>query len=200
MISSSPSRSRFSTKIDMDPEYNSKFLDLGKESPVYRKPPLALRPSAQNVNCINGRRSSSGRNDPREGSTKKFDDGTRRKLFEATSEVRSQYIPYGNVPRVESMKKPANLMLEGNIDLQPEYRNAYCSKKNYYLPGEPRMHRRRERSSSESRHRDNLWTSNYNGENFGHVNASADQDAFQVLRTRVHEDTVVGKPPSGSRR
>ncbi|XP_046423514.1 uncharacterized protein LOC124181220 [Neodiprion fabricii] len=203
--SSSPTRAKFSTKIDMDPEYKSKYLDYSKDSPVYRKPPLALRPSGRNSGLIDsvertarnlgsGNRSSRPRNDAR-------DENFRQKLFEATTEVRSQYVPYGNIPRVESVKMPAHLQLEGSIDLQPEYRNAYCTQRNHHLPtGEPRMHRRRERSSSESRRRDNYWTNNNNTENFGRPNPGDDQDAFQVLQTRVHEDSLVGKPPSGSRR
>ncbi|XP_048514581.1 uncharacterized protein LOC105684273 isoform X2 [Athalia rosae] len=209
-IPSSPARSKFNTKIDMDPEYKSKFLDFAKESPVYRKPPLALRPSgpAGNLSYCNSldrlsSRNLNGFNPSRSGQRSAVSGaGNVSRFYEATSEVKSQYVPYGNIPRVESIKMPANLQLEGNIDLQPEYRNAYCTKRSYHVPsgGEPRMHRRRERSSSESRRRDNYWTDNNNRENFGRINAGEDQDAFQILNTRVHEDSVVGKPPSGTRR
>lgn len=60
----------------------------------------------------------------------------------------------------------------------------------------------RERSLSASRRRDssNYWLDNDNSERFGTVNAAEDQDAFQILQTRVHEDNVVGKPPAGLRR
>lgn len=191
--------SKFPTKIDMDPEYKSKFLDLSnsKESPVYRKPPLALRPSASNYNTEPRRRSR--RSSP--------SDADQRQRHFDTTEVRSQYVPYGNIPRVESVKMPANLQLEGNIDLQPEYRNAYCNARNYNVVNDqPRMHRRRERSSSESRRRDNYWTNNSmsDGENIVRKIYKDDdpQDAFRILKTRVRDDVnnVVGKPPSGNRR
>ncbi|EZA56688.1 hypothetical protein X777_02292 [Ooceraea biroi] len=43
----SPSRSKFSMKIDQDPEYQSKYLreDYPRDRPIYRKPPLMLRPT-----------------------------------------------------------------------------------------------------------------------------------------------------------
>ena len=117
---------------------------------------------------------------------------------EFTSEVRAQYIPYGHIPRVETLKMPANLRLEGNLNLEPEYRTAYCTKRESQLQNEPRTHRRRDRSLSASRRKENYWINN--AEQFGFTNAAQDQDAFQVLNTRVHEDNVCGKPPTGSRR
>ena len=166
---------KFHTKIDQDPEYKSKFLDTDRQfSVVERKPPLQHR---------------GGGYDGYGGST--------------TTEVRSQYVPYGQVARQETLRMPANLRLEGKIDLQPEYRDAYCTPN--------RNHRQRERSLSDSRRRRrtsgagatamtptseiNNWLNNNNGEQFGRVNAADQQDAFQVLSTRLHEESVVGKPP-----
>ena len=179
-VPSSPTPN-FSLKIDQDPEYKSKYLGYQRDHPVYRKPPLAVRstliPSEHNF----GKQES------------------KRCDYEFTSEVRSQYVPYGRVPRVEPMKMPANLRLEGTIDLEPEYKTAYCTKREGQLCTEPRMHRRRDRSLSASRRKENYWLNN-NAEQFGCVNAAQDQDAFQVLHTRIHEEYVCARPPSGSRR
>ncbi|XP_043287622.1 uncharacterized protein [Venturia canescens] len=175
------SPSKFPTKIDQDPEYNSTLLNM--ERPVYRKPPLSLKPSASaSSSAFEGR------------ATREF------RGNEVTSEIRSQYVPYGNLPRVETLRMPANLRLEGDIDLQPEYREAYCAGRESSVANEPRMHRHRDRSLSASRRRDNLWITNNNGEQFGSVNAADEQDAFQVLNTRIHSENVVAKPPLENRR
>lgn len=123
---------------------------------------------------------------------------SKRHDHEFTSEVRAQYIPYGHIPRVETLKMPANLRLEGNLDLKPEYKTAYCSKRENQLQNELRMHRRRDRSLSASRRKENYWINN--ADQFGFTNAAQDQDAFQVLHTRVHEDNVYGKSPTGGQR
>ncbi|KAG7205450.1 hypothetical protein KM043_007440 [Ampulex compressa] len=187
-VPSSPTHSKFSTKIDQDPEYKSKYLDYPRERPVYRKPPASLRPT-----LVPSGRSSAGL-------SKSLRQDFRRQDYEATSEVRAQYVPYGHVPRVETLKMPASLRLEGNLDLEPEYRNAYCTKHDNRPCDEPRMHRGRDRSSSASRRRENYWMNNDHSERFGRVNAAQDQEAFQVLNTRIHEESVVGKPPPASRR
>ncbi|XP_051168388.1 uncharacterized protein LOC127286117 [Leptopilina boulardi] len=189
-IASSPVHIKFSSKIDQDPEYKSIYLDLSRERPLYRKPPLSLRPS---VILSSGRTSANA-------SRMSFHEPKRHHDLEPTSEVRSQYISYGQIPRVETLRMPANLRLEGNLDLEPEYKNAYCSRPSLNVFNEPRMHRHRERSLSASRKKDNYWVNNNNSEQFGRINAADDQDAFQILSTRVHEESIVGKPPSGSRR
>ncbi|KAF7388565.1 hypothetical protein HZH68_012507 [Vespula germanica] len=185
-VLSSPTRLKFSTKIDQDPEYKSKYLDYPKDSFVYRKPPLALRTTAA---CSD--RSTCNKHNFYE---------TRRYDYEPTSEVRSQYVPYGHVPRVKPLRIPANLRLEGSLDLQPEYRNAYCSQRDYRSSCDLKKQRNRERSLSASRKKDNYWINNNNSERFGCVNAAEDQDAFQVLNTRIHEDSIIGKPPPSNRR
>lgn len=187
-VLSSPTHPKFVTKIDQDPEYKSKYLEYQKDRPVYRKPPMSLRPT-----WLSSGRSSAAFGKPVHHESRRFE-------CEPTSEVRSQYIPYGQVPRVESLKMPTSLRLEGNLDLEPEYRTAYCAKRDYQTCNEPRMHRGRDRSLSASRRKENYWLNNNNAEQFGRVNAAQDQDAFQILSTRVHEETVVGKPPPGSRR
>ncbi|XP_014610015.1 PREDICTED: uncharacterized protein LOC106789947 [Polistes canadensis] len=182
----SPTRLKFSTKIDQDPEYKSKYLDYPKDSFVYRKPPLTLRTTpacSDRFTC----------NKHNFYETKRYD-------YEPTSEVKSQYVPYGHVPRVKPMRMPANLRLEGSIDLQPEYRNAYCSQRDYRSSCDLKKQKNRERSFSASRKKDNYWINNNNSERFGCVNAAEDQDAFQVLKTRVHEDSIIGKPPPSNRR
>ncbi|XP_017756455.1 PREDICTED: uncharacterized protein LOC108548152 [Eufriesea mexicana] len=181
-ISSSPTP-KFPTKIDQDPEYKSKYLDYQGDYPVYRKPPLNMRSTFA----------------PPEHGTRFGRQECKRHDHEFTSEVRAQYIPYGHIPRVETLKMPTNLRLEGNLDLEPEYRTAYCTKRENLLQAEQRMHRRRDRSLSASRPKENYWISN-KAEQFGFANAAQDQDAFQVLNTRVHEDNVCGKPPTNSRR
>ncbi|XP_060819920.1 uncharacterized protein LOC132909235 isoform X3 [Bombus pascuorum] len=179
---SSPSPTfRFTSKIDQDPEYKSKYLDYQRDHPVYRKPPLNLRST-----YILPKYTRFGRQEPK------------RHDHEFTSEVRAQYIPYGHIPRVETLKMPTNLRLEGNLDLEPEYKTAYCSKRENQLQNELRMHRRRDRSLSASRRKENYWINN--ADQFGFTNAAQDQDAFQVLHTRVHEDNVYGKPPTGGQR
>ncbi|CAL7943591.1 unnamed protein product [Xylocopa violacea] len=180
-ISSLPTP-KFTTKIDQDPEYKSKYLDYQRDYPIYRKPPLALRSALI----------------PSEHSTRFGKQECKRHDQEFTSEVRAQYVPYGRIPRVETLKMPANLRLEGNLDLEPEYRIAYCTKHDTKLQTETRMHRRRDRSLSASRRKENYWMNN--AERFGFTNAAQDQDAFQVLNTRIHEDNVYKKPPAGSRR
>ncbi|XP_017877428.1 uncharacterized protein LOC108623431 [Ceratina calcarata] len=180
-IPSSPT-SKFPTKIDQDPEYKSKYLDHQKDPPVYRKPPLALRSTVA----------------PLEHSSR-FGRQDCKRRDEFTSEVRAQYVPYGRIPRVETLKMPANLRLEGNLDLEPEYRMAYCTRRDSQLQTGARMHRGRDRSLSGSRRKENYWLNN-NAEQFGFMNAAEEQDAFQVLNTRVHEDNVCERPPSSSRR
>lgn len=93
-----------------------------------------------------------------------------------------------------------NLRLEGALDLQPEYRNAYCTQRDYRSSSESRRNRSHERSHSASRKKENYWMNNENSERFGCVNAAEDQDAFQVLNTRIHEDSIIGKPPPSSKR
>ncbi|XP_033179160.1 uncharacterized protein LOC100744309 isoform X3 [Bombus impatiens] len=180
-ISSPSPTPRFTSKIDQDPEYNSKYLDYQRDHPVYRKPPLNLRST-----YILPKYTRFGRQEPK------------RHDHDFTSEVRAQYIPYGHIPRVETLKMPANLRLEGNLDLEPEYKTAYCSKHENQLQNELRMHRKRDRSLSASRRKENYWINN--ADQFGFTNAAQDQDAFQVLHTRVHEDNVYGKPPTGGQR
>lgn len=94
---------------------------------------------------------------------------------------------------------PVNLRLEGNLDFEPEYKTAYCVKRENQLQVDQRMHRKRDRSLSASRRKENYWISN-NSEQFGFTNAAQDQDAFQILNTRVHEDNVCGKPSLSNRR
>ncbi|XP_058803892.1 serine/arginine repetitive matrix protein 2-like isoform X2 [Phymastichus coffea] len=173
--SATASPRRFKTKIDQDPEYKSIYLDSSRERPVFHRPPLSLRSSSRSSFARERR------------------DSRRSDIQPALSEIRSQYVSYGQVPRTETMRMPANLRLEGNMDLEPEYRNAY---RDHHQP----RRRSRERSLSESRRNNNHWLDNDNGECFGTVNAAEDQDAFQVLHTRVHEESVVGKPPPGNRR
>lgn len=178
-ILSSPTL-KFLKKIDQDPEYKSKYLDYQRDC---RKSPLPSR-STFNSSQYGVR---FGRQD-----SKRYD-------HEITSEVRAQYIPYGHIPRIESLKMPANLRLEGNLDFEPEYKTAYCVKRENQLQADQRMHRRRDRSLSASRRKENYWINN-NSEQFGFTNAAQDQDAFQILNTRVHEDNVCGKPPLSNRR
>ncbi|XP_011310681.1 uncharacterized protein [Fopius arisanus] len=154
----------FRTKIDQDPEYKSKYID--PDRPIYRKPPISMRHPI----------GSSG-----------FD----RRLVPdlrshtSTSEVRAQYVPHGHVPKVESLRMPPTLRPEGHMNLQPEYRDAYCR----------RGSRINDPTHQATRRKSNNWLNNDNSEQFGSVNAQNDQDAFQVLQTRVHEENVVGKPP-----
>ncbi|XP_015431263.1 PREDICTED: uncharacterized protein LOC107187634 [Dufourea novaeangliae] len=180
-VPSSPA-SKFSTKIDQDPEYKSKYLDYQRDHPVYRKPPITVRSTlVPSEHCTGFGKPESKRYD-----------------HEFTSEVRSQYVPYGRVPRVEPLRIPSSLRLEGNLDLEPEYRTAYCTKRESQC-ADSNLQRRRDRSLSASRRQGNHWT-NSNVEQFDSANVVQDQNAFQVLNTRIHEDNVCGKPPSGSRR
>ncbi|XP_031830751.1 uncharacterized protein LOC116426228 isoform X2 [Nomia melanderi] len=180
-VPSSPT-SKFSTKIDQDPEYKSKYLDYQRDHPVYRKPPLTLRSTiVPSEHCA-----AFGRQD------------TKRCNYELTSEVRSQYVPYGRIPKVEPLRMPSTLRLEGNLDLEPEYRMAYCTKRESQCANQ-KMHRRRDHSLSASRRKENHWINN-NVDQFDCANAVQNQNAFQILNTRIHEDSVCGKPPSGSRR
>ncbi|KOC63941.1 hypothetical protein WH47_01256 [Habropoda laboriosa] len=171
---SSSSTPKFSTKIDQDPEYKSKYLDYQRNYTVHRKSP-------EHGICF------TRQDDKRQG----------RQFI---SEVRAQYVPYGNIPKVKTFKMPANLRLEGNLDLEPEYRTAYCAKRENQLYTEPKIHHRRDHCSSVSRRKENYWINNNNAEQFYFTNAAKDQDAFQVLNTQVHEDSIHGKPPTSSRR
>ncbi|XP_003426520.1 uncharacterized protein LOC100677861 [Nasonia vitripennis] len=197
----SPSHSRFKTKIDQDPEYKSIYLDPAKERPVYHRPPMSLRPSDNSSS-----RSSVQMRGPTQLDGYHYQRRDSRRSDAPLSEIRSQYVNYGQVPRVESLRMPANLRLEGNIDLEPEYRNAYGSTQDYrrdsHQSVQPNYNpKRRDRSLSASRRKDsNYWIDNDNRDLFGTINAAEDQDAFQVLQTRVHEESVVGKPPPGSKR
>lgn len=180
----SPSRSKFPIKIDQDPEYQSKYLDYPRDRPVYRKPPTMLRPTGV---------SSSGRNSACFG--RPMHQECRAFEYDPTSEVRSQYVPYGYVPRVETLKMPANLRLEGNLDLQPEYRNVYCARYDRQSCDDLRTTHGRSDRYSPSTRKEHYWS------NTGEKTAVAQgQDAFCVLDTRLHEENVIGKPPPASRR
>ncbi|XP_076175539.1 uncharacterized protein LOC143150865 isoform X3 [Ptiloglossa arizonensis] len=181
-IPSSPT-TKFSTKIDQDPEYKSKYLDYQRDHSVYRKPSMPIRSTLI----------------PLEHGTGFGKQESKRYDYEHTSEMRSQYVPYGRVPNVEPLRMPSNLRLEGNLDLEPEYRTAYCIKRENQLYTEPKMHRRRDRSLSASKRKENYWINN-NVEQYDCVNAVQDQDAFQVLHTGIQEENIRGKPPSGGRR
>lgn len=101
---SSPSHSRFKTKIDQDPEYKSIYLDPTKERPVYHRPPLSLRPSVNSSS-----RSSIHMRAPSQLDGYHYQRRDSRKTDAPLSEIRSQYVNYGQVPRVESLRMPANL-------------------------------------------------------------------------------------------
>lgn len=188
---SSPSRSKFSMKIDQDPEYQSKYLECPRDRPIYRKPPPMLRPTGV---------SSSGRNSACFGRPIHHQE-CRMFEYEPTSEVRSQYVPYGYVPRVETLKMPANLRLEGNFDLQPEYRNAYCTRYDRQGYGESKTTCGRDDCSpSATKRKENYWLSDNNDGQCDRTAAGQGQDAFCVLDARIHEDNVIGKPPPASRK
>ncbi|CAK9811051.1 hypothetical protein ANTPLA_LOCUS6807 [Anthophora plagiata] len=172
-ISSSPTI-KFSTKIDQDPEYKSKYLDYQRNYTVNRKSP-------EHGICF------TRQDDKRQG----------RQFI---SEVRAQYVPYGNIPKVETFKMPTNLRLEGNLDLEPEYRTAYCAKRENQRYTEPKIHHRRDNCSSVSRRKENYWINDNNAEQCYFANTCKDQDAFQVLNTQVHEDSTHGKPSISNRR
>ncbi|CAL1679477.1 unnamed protein product [Lasius platythorax] len=187
---SSPSRSRFSMKIDQDPEYHSKYLDYPRDRPVYRKPPPILRPT----NVSSGRGSAYFGRPVHRQECRTFE-------YEPTSEVRSQYVPYGYIPRVETLKMPANLRLEGTFDLQPEYRNAYCAKYDRQSCAEPKtIYGRGDRSPSATKRREHYWFKNDNTGQCDKTIAAQEQNAFSLLDTRMHEEHVIGKPPPASRR
>lgn len=196
---SSPSHSKFSTKIDQDPEYKSKYLDYPRDRPVYRKPPPILRSTM--ATC--SRRGSAclfGRVHPTHHQQE-----YRAFEYEPTSEVRSQYIPYGHVPRVETLRMPTNLRPEGNIDLQPEYRTAYCAQYDRHQGcDEAKTYGKGDRSPiTISRKNDNYWLNDDNnngGRLCDRMIVPQEQDAFRILNTRMHEENVTGKPPPASRR
>lgn len=48
-------------------------------------------------------------------------------------------------------------------------------------------------------HRGNYWMDKGNRDRFGQVNAKNEQDSFQLLDTRLHHDSVIGKPPPVTR-
>ncbi|XP_039303875.1 uncharacterized protein LOC105196130 isoform X2 [Solenopsis invicta] len=180
----SPSRSKFSMKIDQDPEYQSKYLDYPRDRPIYRKPPGMLRPTGV---------SSSGRSSACFG--KPIYQECRTFDYEPTSEVRSQYVPYGFVPRVETLKMPANLRLEGNLDLQPEYRNVYCARYDRQSCDDLRTtYGRGDRSPSA---RKEYYWLNTGGQ--CDKTTAQGQDSFCILDTRLHDENVTGKPPPASR-
>ncbi|KAL6263913.1 hypothetical protein P5V15_003994 [Pogonomyrmex californicus] len=186
----SPSRSKFSMKIDQDPEYQSKYLDYPRDRPVYRKPPPMLRPTGV---------SSSGRSSACFG---KPIQECRTFEYEPTSEVRSQYVPYGYVPRVETLKMPANLRLEGNLELQPEYRNVYCAKYDRQDCGDFRSaYGRGDRSPCTVTKKEHYWVNDSGGGQCDKTPiVGRGQDAFCILDTRIHDENVTGKPPPASRR
>ncbi|XP_070172349.1 uncharacterized protein [Polyergus mexicanus] len=188
---SSPSRSKFFMKIDQDPEYQSKYLDYPRDRPVYRKPPPILRPT--NV-------SSSGRNSACFGRSIHRQE-CRTFEYEPTSEVRSQYVPYGYIPRVETLKMPANLRLEGTFDLQPEYRNAYCAKYDRQGSTEPKtIYSRGDHSPSAMKRREHYWIRENDNDQCDKRIAAQQQNAFCILDTRMHEENITGKPPPASKR
>lgn len=186
---SSPSRSKFSLKLDQDPEYQSKYLEYPRDRPIYRKPPPMLRPTGI---------SSSGRSSTCFARPTHLQHHHHQECrafeYEPTSEVRSQYVPYGYVARVEPLRMPANLRLEGSHELQPEYRNAYCAR--YDRPSCGRS----DRSPDASKRREKYWSSDNNVSQCDRTAGAQDVDAFRVLDTRFHEDNVTGKPPPASRR
>lgn len=188
---SSPSRSKFSTKIDQDPEYQSKYLDYSRDRPIYRKPPPMLRPT--NV-------SSSGRSSACFGRPVHRQE-CRTFEYEPTSEVKSQYVPYGYIPRIETLKMPANLRLEGTFDLQPEYRKAYCAKYDRQSCVEPKtIYGRDDHSLSATKRREHYWLRDESSGQCDKTITAKEQNAFCILDTRMHEENVTGKPPPASRR
>jgi len=191
---SSPSHFKFFTKIDQDPEYQSKHLEYPRDRPIYRRPPSMLHPTEISSS---GRSSTCFVRPTHHRERRAFE-------YEPTSEVRSQYVPYGYVPRTDTLKMPANLRLEGNYELQPEYRNAHCARYDRQSCGEPRTIccDKADRNSSASRRRENYWLTD---NNVGQCDRTITQDldAFRVLNTRntrFHEDNVTSKPPLASRR
>ncbi|XP_057328368.1 uncharacterized protein LOC130669461 [Microplitis mediator] len=176
-VNSLNSAGKFPTKIDQDPEYKSKYID--RDRPIYRKPPLSRRPSI----------GSSGFN-------RRLVPDLRQ--YHPTSEVRSQYVSYGNIPRTETLRMPVNLRPEGDMDLQPEYRDAYCTKRDYAVTDI--KHRHRDRSLTDFRRHENNWLGNNNDDQLGVGYNEHDQNAFQVLNSRVEDESIVDKPPPGGRR
>lgn len=121
--------------------------------------------------------------------------------LQSTSEVRSQYIPYGQIPRVKKYKMQTNIQPEGDMILKPEYRDAYCTRHDNETALS--RYKQRERSLSVSKRDNNNWINNDNSEKFGMINAEHEQNAFQILKTKIHEDgNITGKPPTlgGGRR
>ncbi|XP_014205469.1 uncharacterized protein LOC106637273 [Copidosoma floridanum] len=201
----------FTSKIDQDPEYKSMYVEHRPREPPPRGLP-SRRPSAS---------SSSVNNSPfgfHYNRRSRFGEPARQQPL---TEIRSQYVDYGPVPRTETLRAPANLRLEGNLDMEPEYRTAFRDHRSsnpiQVAPAPSR--RRSDRSLSASRrttngstkiinnnnnsngnNNNNYWIDNDNGDRFGSVNAGDQQDAFQVLHTRLHEESVVGKPPPSNRR
>lgn len=68
-------------------------MDPSRERPVFHRPPLSLRSSSRNSFARERR------------------DSRRSDVLQPPplSEIRSQYVNYGHVPRTETMKMPANL-------------------------------------------------------------------------------------------
>lgn len=117
--------------------------------------------------------------------------------YEPISEVRSQYVPYDYVPRVETLKMPANLRFE-DLDLQPEYRNAYCARYDRQGCDELRTTHGRDDRNPNTR-KEHYWLNS--GDQCDKTVVAQGQDAFCVLNTRIHaEGNVTGKPPPASRR
>ncbi|XP_076246760.1 uncharacterized protein LOC143186840 isoform X2 [Calliopsis andreniformis] len=172
------------------PEYKDAYKDFPRGRPTIAKP-------EDEIGRADGSKISSS-------PTNKF-----LKKIDQDPEYKSKYMDYQKDHPVyrkpplavrSSMFPPEhNAGFEGNLNLEPEYRTAYCTKRESQLHTEPRMHRRRDRSLSDGRRKENYWMNN-NEEQFNCVNAAQGQNAFQVLNTKIHEDTVCGRPPSGSRR
>lgn len=192
-------------KIDQDPEYKSKYLDYSRDRPVYRKPPPMMRPT------VTASSPSRGGGGCFFGGAPPFHHHRECRAFEyePTSEVRSQYVSYGHVPRAETLRMPTSLRQEGNIDLLPEYRSAYCARydRHHRDCDEFRTHSRTNRSPSASKRSKNYWLNdndnNNNNDNYRYEKPLAvaqGQDAFHVLDTRIHEENVTGKPPPASRK
>lgn len=182
----SPSRSKFSIKIDQDPEYQSKYLEYPRDRPIYRKSSAMLRPtgvfsSGCNSVCY----------------AKPIHQECHTFAYDPITEVRSQYIPYGYVSKVETLKMPANLRLEGNLDFQPEYKNVYCARYDRQGYNELRTtHGRGDRSPNTRK--EHYWLNS--DDQCDKTVAAQAQDAFCVLDTRIHEGNVTGKPPLASKR
>ncbi|XP_044020726.1 uncharacterized protein LOC122860800 isoform X2 [Aphidius gifuensis] len=169
---------RYTKKIDNDPEYKSKYIENDN-----RKNSISSR-RASTVSSTYG---------------KPFLVPDMRNL-QSTSEVRSQYIPYGQIPRVKKYKMQTNIQTEGDMILKPEYRDAYCTRNDNETALS--RYKQRERSLSISKRDNNNWINNDVSEKFGMINAEHEQNAFQILKTKIHDDgNITGKPPTlGGRR